>query len=112
MALRLSTPATAGSTSTAPSIEALPARARALLASGDLPGYRALFAEAAPEQDPHQRSGARRELLQSGLAIPRASTKTVAYTFLAVATEGLAVLEEQPAEPVLLNLTGVALYEL
>src|SRR5215212_3028656 len=84
MALRLSTPATAGSTSTAPSIEALPARARALLASGDLPGYRALFAEAAAEQDLHQRYGTRRELLQAGLAIPRASTKTVAYAFLAV----------------------------
>jgi tetratricopeptide (TPR) repeat protein len=112
MALRLSTPATAGSTSSAPAIEALPARARALLATGDLPGYRALFAEAAKEIDLHQRYGARRELLQTGLAISRASAKTVASTFLAVATEGLAVLEEAPAEPVLLNLTGIALYEL
>src|SRR3954451_15196202 len=112
MALRLSTPATAGSTSSAPSIEALPARARALLATGDLAGYRGLFAEAAAETDVHQRYGARRELLQSGLAISRASAKTVAYSFLAVATEGLAVLDEEAAEPVLLNLVGIALYEL
>src|SRR4051812_43993091 len=112
MALRLSTPATAGSTSSAPAIEALPARARALLATGDLPGYRALFAEAAKEVDLHQRYGARRELLQTGLAISRASAKTVASTFLAVATEGLAVLDEEAAEPVLLNLVGIALYEL
>src|SRR3954454_21820431 len=112
MALRLSTPATAGSTSSAPAIEALPARARALLASGDLPGYRGLFAEAAAETDLHQRYGARRELLQTGLAISRASAKTVASTFLAVATEGLAVLDEEAAEPVLLNLVGIALYEL
>src|SRR5690242_7003707 len=112
MALRLSSPATAGSTSSVPAIEALPARARALLAEGELPGYRALFAEAAKETDLPQRYGTRRELLQAGLAISRASTKTVAYTFLAVATEGLAVVDEQPAEPVLLNLTGVALYEL
>src|SRR3954469_15956876 len=112
MALRLSTPAPAGSTSIAPAIEALPARARLLLAEGDLAGYRALFAEAAREPDIDMRYGARRELLQAGLNTPRASTKTVAYTFLAVATEGLAILAEQPAEPVLLNVTGIALYEL
>src|SRR4051812_21710171 len=112
MALRLSTPATAGSTSTAPAIEALPARARALLADGDLPAFRALFAEAAKETDLHQRYGARRELLQAGLGLPRASSKTIAYSFLAVATEGLAILDEDPAEPVVLNLVGVALYEL
>src|SRR3954469_24000298 len=112
MALRLSTPAPAGSTSIAPAIEALPARARLLLADGDLAGYRALFAEAAREPDIDMRYGARRELLQAGLNTPRASTKTVAHVFLAVATEGLAILAEQPAEPVLLNVTGVALYEL
>src|SRR4051812_43919863 len=100
MALRLSTPATAGSTSSAPAIEALPARARALLADGDLPGYRGLFAEAARKPDAHQRSGTRRELLQAGLGMPRASAKTIAHAFPAVATEGLAVLEENPAEPV------------
>jgi glycosyltransferase involved in cell wall biosynthesis/Tfp pilus assembly protein PilF len=112
MALRLSKPATAGSTSSVPSIEALPTRGRALLATGDLAGYRGLFAEASREPDLHMRYGARRELLQAGLTIPRASTKTLAHAYLAVATEGLAILDDDPAEPVLLNLVGVALYEL
>src|SRR5947209_542481 len=112
MALRLSQPATAGSTSTVPAFQALPTRARPLLATGDVAGSRALFAEAAAEPDLHQRYGARRDLLQAGLTVSRGSARVLAHTFLAVATEGLAILAEEPAEPILLNITGAALYEL
>src|SRR5205807_2544463 len=91
MALRLSQPATAGSTSTVPAFQALPTRARPLLATGDLAGYRALFAEAAAEPDLHKRYGARRDLLQAGLTVSRGSARVLAHTFLAVATAGLSL---------------------
>ena len=90
MALRLSQPATAGSTSTVPAFQALPTRARPLLATGDLAGYRALFAEAAAEPDLHQRYGARRDLLQAGLTVSRGSARVLAHTFLI----GMQTMEE------------------
>src|SRR3954465_10277402 len=111
MALRLSKPQ---NSSARPSLRTaeLAARAQTLLTAGDLAGYRALFGQAAGEPDVHRRYGARKQLLDTGLSIPRGSLQQVAGAFVAVATEGLAILAEQPAEPVLLNLTGVALYEL
>src|SRR6185436_4942523 len=60
----------------------------------------------------HRRYDARKLLLLAGLTPPSASSAHVAQVFLAVAEEALAVLAEEPAEPVLLNLAGVALYEL
>src|SRR5947199_232275 len=42
----------------------------------------------------------------------RGTLQQVASVFVAVATEGLTILDEQPSEPLLLNLTGIALYEL
>src|SRR3954470_23400442 len=111
MALRLSKPQ---NSSARPSLRTaeLAARAQTLLTAGDLAGYRALFGQAAGEPDVHRRYGARKQLLDTGLSIPRGSLQQVAGAFVAVATEGLAILAEEPAEPVLLNLTGVALYEL
>jgi tetratricopeptide (TPR) repeat protein len=111
MALRLSQPAAPG-VSTPADGHLLPAQARSLVAAGDLAGYRALYAQAAAIADPQRRYAARKELLQAGLEAPRGAFKQVAHVFLAVATEGLAILDEEPSEPVLLNLTGVALYEL
>src|SRR5204862_139701 len=55
---------------------------------------------------------ARRDLLQVGLQTPKESVAQLANVFLAVATEGLALLASDPREPVLLNTVGVALYEL
>src|SRR3954471_22130226 len=111
MALRLSKPQ---NSSARPSLRTaeLAARAETLLTAGDLAGYRALFGQAAGEPDVHRRYAARKQLLETGLSIPRGSLQQVAGAFVAVATEGLAILAEEPAEPVLLNLTGVALYEL
>ncbi|HEY3190788.1 MAG TPA: glycosyltransferase family 2 protein, partial [Solirubrobacteraceae bacterium] len=111
MALRLSKPHTSSSRSGAGTAE-LGARARKLLTGGDLAGYRALFGDAAQEPDVHRRYAARKELLQAGLGAPRGALQQIASVFVAVATEGLVILDDQPSEPVLLNLTGIALYEL
>src|SRR4051812_13682502 len=110
MALRLSKPQTPTARPGAGTAE-LPGRALTLLASGDLAGYRALFAQATEEPDAHRRYAVRKELLQAGMS-QRGSISQVAPTFLAVATEGLAILADEPREPVLLNLVGIALYEL
>src|SRR2546425_785275 len=61
---------------------------------------------------PPRRYAARKELLQAGLAAPRGTIQQVASVFVAVATEALTILDEQPSEPLLLNVTGIALYEL
>src|SRR3954452_9788454 len=111
MALRLSKPQNPSERPGLRTAE-LGARAQTLLAAGDLAGYRGLFALAADEPDVHRRYAARKALLETGLNIPRANIKQFAGVFVAVVTEGLTVLSEQPAEPVLLNITGVALYEL
>src|SRR4051812_1669679 len=111
MALRLSKPQNPAPRPGTGSAQ-LGARARTLLATGDLAGYRGLFAEAASEPDVHRRYAARKELLEAGLAVPRGAVQQVAPVFVAVAAEGLAVLAEQPAEPMLLNLVGISLYEL
>jgi tetratricopeptide (TPR) repeat protein len=108
MALRLSKPQAAAPGA---AIAELPSRALALLASGDLAGYRGLFAVAASEPDVHRRYAVRKELLHAGLSI-RADMRQVAPVLLAAATEGLEILAAEPREPVLLNLVGIALYEL
>ncbi|MDP8943636.1 MAG: glycosyltransferase, partial [Actinomycetota bacterium] len=88
-------------------------RAQALLDAREVKAYRALFAEAAAVEDPHRRYSARRKLMELGLgaagAIPDAA---VPGLFAAVARAGLDALDENPREPTLLNLAGVALYEL
>src|SRR4051812_30683622 len=110
MALRLSKPQTPTARPGAGTAE-LPGRALTLLASGDLAGYRALFAQATEEPDAHRRYAVRKELLQAGLS-QRGTLTQVAPMFLAAATEGLEILAADPREPVLLNLVGITLYEL
>jgi tetratricopeptide (TPR) repeat protein len=111
MALRLSKPQNSTPRPGAGTAE-LPGRALTLLNAGDLAGYRGLFAEAATEPDVHRRYAARKELLIAGMSVPRASIAQIAPVFLAVATEGLEILAAEPREPVMLNLVGIALYEL
>jgi hypothetical protein len=91
MALRVSKPQTTPARPGA-GIAELPARAQALVAHGDLTGYRALFAQAAEEPDAHRRYTARKLLLEAGLGAPRGSMQQVSQVFLAVAVEGLAIL--------------------
>jgi tetratricopeptide (TPR) repeat protein len=108
MALRLSRPADASDTPVR-----LDARARARLTSGDLKGYRELFAHAAQIEDPHRRYHARRTLIEQGLAAAqKTAAKDVPALFLSVAQHATELLEEEPREPVLLNYAGVAMYEL
>ncbi len=92
---------------------ALAARAGALLDAGDLTGYRELFARAAEHENPHECYRARKAMLEQGLAAAgRSPAARAAKIFLLVAGAATDVLEEQPCEPVLLNLAGVAFYEL
>lgn len=91
---------------------ALRARASALLAQGDLDGYAALWAEAADIGDVHRRYQARCLLAEAALAHRDASPQFTAGMFATMALRTVEVLEEQPAEPRLLNLAGIAFYEL
>src|SRR5436305_2851227 len=109
MALRLSQPTDAPEQTPV----RLDARAEACLKSGDLKGYKELFALAAQIEDPHRRYQARRALLEQGFAGTRSvPSKDVPAVFVSVAARAIELLEEEPREPVLLNYAGVALYEL
>jgi glycosyltransferase involved in cell wall biosynthesis len=117
MALRLtdSLPA-ADLAASAPAPEAagvvLHARAQRLLASGDIAAYRALFREAGEIADVHRRHEARLGLLDAGLSAPGTKVSVIAPVFAAVAEAAVVLLEENPREPHVVNLAGVAFYEL
>ncbi len=110
MALRL-----AGSSGPDPrqTVRDLRSRAAAHLRASELREYRALWAEAAAIEDEQRRYHARTSLLEEALGAASAVTAhKVPGVLAAAAAEGISVLEETPAEPKLLNETGVALYEL
>jgi glycosyltransferase involved in cell wall biosynthesis len=110
MALRL----TGTSLPQAPSDPAeIAARARALLSSGDVDGYREQFSRANELEDSGRRYRLRTMLVEEGLiAASDAPAARGTAIFTAVAHATLSALEEQPSEPVLLNYAGIALYEL
>jgi glycosyltransferase involved in cell wall biosynthesis len=110
MALRLSAaPTTTASASTFDPKSA----AAACLDHHDLDGYGALFATAAAIEDVHARYAARLALVESALAAARDAARAhVPAIYLAAATATVALLEEEPREPVLLNYAGVIFYEL
>lgn len=88
-------------------------RARTALAVGDLATFAGLGAETAALTDPHRRYVARRSLVQQGLNDAQREGRSAAEQakiFLATARVALDVLAADPAEPVILNLTGVVLY--
>jgi hypothetical protein len=87
-------------------------RAAGLLAARDLAGWRKLAAAAAELPDIHDRYHARRLLIESTLAGGAASPAATAEAFLAGAVVAVEALEDEPREPVLLNLAGVLIYEL
>jgi len=82
------------------------------LVAGDVGGWRDLAAGTAEIEDIHARYLSRRVLLESTLAQPKAPIAALAQGFYAGAQAGVAFLEEEPREPILLNLTGVLFYEL
>ena len=111
MALRLSNAGSDPAFKPAPA-QRLDARAEAALLCGDFEGYRALFAEAAQIEDLHRRYKANITLVELGLGGGRRmSRKDLPKLYLNVAEAAIALLEQEPREPILLNYAGVALYE-
>jgi tetratricopeptide (TPR) repeat protein len=117
MALRLTAttlaPAATGPSPSTMAAAAFAATARAALGRGDLGVFAELFAQTAQTSDPHRRFEARLGLMQAGFeATGRLGDAISLRIFLTLAEQALELLEATPAEPVLLNLAGVALYEL
>src|SRR3712207_6106342 len=82
-------------------------RGQELLGAGKVGAYRDLFAEAAEIEDQHPRSRARVKLMEQGLAAPGSlPDNRVPGLFFAIAKVGMDVAEEEPREPVVLNLLG------
>jgi glycosyltransferase involved in cell wall biosynthesis len=110
MALRLTGSPTTASSATLPDPSA---QAAACLDRHDLDGYAALFAQAGEIADVHARYATRTKLveaaLRAGQAVDRARVPAI---YLAAARATIALLEDEPREPVLLNYAGVLLYEL
>ncbi|HEY6526401.1 MAG TPA: glycosyltransferase [Solirubrobacteraceae bacterium] len=119
MALRLtgktlqsSTPA-AASGQPAVTSESLAVQARAALGTGDVAAFSALFATATELTDPQRRFHAKLALIDAGMgATTQASEGVAARVYVTVAGAALDMLEDAPSEPTILNLAGVALYEL
>jgi tetratricopeptide (TPR) repeat protein len=97
----------------APPANELLQRAERLLRSGDLDGYRRLFAQLASIEDVHARYWAGMQLLELGSSAP-ASFPVEGLPALreAAATGALDLLEREPAEPRMLTRAGVLLSEL
>ena len=83
-------------------------RGRARSSREDLAGYRALFADAAAQEDVHARYATRRALLEAGLQGPASGERRrrSPQRFAAVAGVALDALEDEPREPVLPQLRG------
>ncbi|HEY1569385.1 MAG TPA: glycosyltransferase [Solirubrobacteraceae bacterium] len=119
MALRLtgktlqsSTPAATAATPAVTS-ESLAYEARTALGRGDVAAFSALFATAGELTDPHRRFHAQLTLIDAGMsATAQASESLATRVYVAIATAALDMLEQAPTEPTILNLAGVALYEL
>ena len=115
MALRLTgtTLAPAPTTPTAPPAETLSAQARSAVAVGDIDTFAKLFAGADEHTDLQRRHQARLAIIDAGLsATAQVSAAVATRVFTVVADATLTMLEAEPAEPFLLNLAGVACYEL
>jgi glycosyltransferase involved in cell wall biosynthesis len=119
MALRLtgktlqSSAPTAAPTQPSVTAESLAFQARGALGTGDITAYSALFATAGELTDPHRRFHAKLALIDAGMTFTaQASEGLATRIYVAVAGAALDMLEETPSEPTILNLAGVALYEL
>jgi glycosyltransferase involved in cell wall biosynthesis len=87
-------------------------RAGMLLRDGDVAAWRGLFAEAAVLDGWFERWAVRRALLESVLAQRDLPAAVLAEALLAAAQVAVDLLDEDPRDPVLLNLGGVFSYEL
>jgi tetratricopeptide (TPR) repeat protein len=86
--------------------------ARAALAARDVHAYSALFALADDIEDIHRRHQARLALLEVGLHDAPAEQATLAGALAVVARRSVELLEDEPREPGILNVAGIAFYEL
>jgi len=110
MALRLTGSPTTASPATQPDFSAA---AAACLDRHDLDGYGALFAQAGEITDVHARYAARTKLVEAALRAGQAADRArVPAIYVAATRATIALLEDEPREPVLLNYAGVLLYEL
>ena len=94
-------------------VQTFVSRAGAMVTAGDLPGFVKLFSDAESLENPHRIYQARKLLIEMGLqSLQSVDEKRATEILLATARGAIAALEAQPAEPVLLNYTGVVMYEL
>lgn len=95
-------------------VQTLIARGGGALQSRDLSGYVKLFTEAADAlENPHRRYQAQKLLIEQGLgSLAGVSDRRATEILLALAHGALIALEQEPAEPQLLDYAGVILYEL
>lgn len=113
MALRLSsTPEVRPVAPVASFAERLSARADARLTAHDLHGWAAVLDEADACADRDDRYEARRTLAERALAHDGGTPAQIAERLAVAAARLVRMLEEEPREPMLLNLAGVAFYEL
>ncbi|MBI5106282.1 MAG: glycosyltransferase [Solirubrobacterales bacterium] len=122
MALRLvqSAGAPAPDTPTRPAVPAagpgqisqIVRRADGLLRARDLRGWQKLFEDTASIGEVHTRYVARRVLLEHATATRDVAPAALAETFAVAARAAVELLEDDPREPMVLNLAGVLLYEL
>jgi glycosyltransferase involved in cell wall biosynthesis/thioredoxin-like negative regulator of GroEL len=119
MALRLVAPVdgpakktTAAPVTGAAAVAAVTNRAASLLDAHDLVGWRGLVDNAAALENDNDRYQARRLLVESVLGNGTSAPGQTAERFLAGAVAALDALDDDPREPVLLNLGGVLMYEL
>jgi tetratricopeptide (TPR) repeat protein len=95
------------------STESLVFQARTALGTGDVATFSGLFATAGELTDPQRRFHATLALIDAGMGVTaQASEGMATRTYVAVAGAALDMLEDTPSEPTILNLAGVALYEL
>ncbi len=94
-------------------LSALTARASGALLGRRFDEYRECFGQADTIEDPNRRYFARKRLIEAGFTVCEQAPRSRApEILLATGTAALDILEGDPAEPVLLNYAGVALYEL
>jgi tetratricopeptide (TPR) repeat protein len=92
---------------------ALAGQAQTALHRGDIDGYAGLFHRTDALPEPQRRYEARLALLDAGLRSTRqAPERAATRIFVAVGDAALSMLESEPSEPQVLNLAGVACYEL
>jgi tetratricopeptide (TPR) repeat protein len=110
--LKTSTPAIA-SDPTAITAQSLARQAETTLRRGEIDGYAGLFDQADAHREPQRRFEARLALLDAGIRTTRfVSAGQATRIFVSVADRALTMLEQESSEPTVLNLAGVALYEL